>query len=385
MKNFALIFFISLDMFLLNACTPQALETPVSTTLEISPTLTKLSKVTVTPTMTATITPTVEPEVVLAKIKEWDGSMPVAWSKDGKYLASISDDKLELENFALETLWRQDLSPVVVGGNSAVTFSADDKFVVVYDAGLGTHLFDINNGKQLASSKDDNCLNGADLMHFDSYPRNMFTNSNILYVGFDGNNKIVERRPIQVSAWTVQPLHCKGKVITIPVPESGPSSITTMNLSPSSDYLVLVSTHYYSDVYEGWIKVWDTKNYNQLCEIPGTYAVFRPSNGLLAVTNTTDDKISYWDVTKCELVESINIPAYKLEQAMVFTPDGKYIIIQRTSLQVFDADTGELVFDTLTKIISCGDLAISPNGKYLFAEYCENGGPVTALWQVQRK
>lgn len=327
------------------------------------------------PILKQTVTPTLEPDIILTKIREWRGhSLPVAWSKDSKRFALVLDRKLELYNTSLKLLWEQP-SSAEMSFASAITFSVDDKFIIVYQAGTGIKLFDVNSGKLVAESRDSNCLIDADIRHLDAYPRNMISSSNTLFVGFAGNNKYINEQPIQFSAWTLKPLRCQGKIIKVP---SGSALVTTMSLNPNNDYLVAVST-------QGWIKVWDTNNYNQICETSGLYAIFRPSNGLLAVVSGEGDTLSYWDVEKCELAESIKIPQYKFEQEMAFTPDGKYLIMRRASFDIFDATNGELRYkDKINLDEGSGSLAISPDGKYFLSDYLENE-PVTALWQIDRK
>jgi VCBS repeat-containing protein len=71
---------------------------------------------------------------------------------------------------------------------------------------------------------------------------------------------------------------------------------------------------------------------------------------------------------------------------MTFTPDGKYLIMRRANFQVFDADTGELVFENAADITGgFGIISISPTGKYLFTDYIESSHAVTTLWKIDQK
>ena len=211
-----------------------------------------------------------------------------------------------------------------------------------------------------------------------------FTQQNHLIVGFDGESD-KGNRPIQIRAWDTSPLSCLEEKIEIsiekPIEEGKPSSIYAMKTSLDGQYFAAISTHTYND-YQGMIRVWSSKNLSLVCEAPGIYASFRPTDGLSAVLDKEGDTLSYFDVESCSPSRTIKLPVYAEAQDMEFTQDGKYLIFLRHGFQIFDADNGNLVYEDASDIFGgFGVLKISPDGKYLLSIIADNG-PVTALWKI---
>lgn len=378
MNKFNYLFFVTIFCLLLDSCSTTVISTdaPVSTTSTLS-TLAPIATKTRIPT--ATTTP--EPDIELTQIKQWAAEYsPRAWFAKSDNLVMLSSDKLEVYKTSTDLLWSHSFTLNDYGGvGPALAVSPDDKYIIGYNSIEGVNLFDASTGKPKAKSGQDGCL-------VDDWAFNVVAGkSNRLFIAFNGNNALIANPPIQVSVWQIEPLGCIGKMITIPVQESRPDSVYAMKLNKDDTLLALVTTQYYMDLYNGWVSVWGTRNYKQTCEIPGIYAAFRPSNNLLAVASNEGNTVSYWDAEKCKLVSNIKIPSYSSEQEMDFTPDGKYLILRRTNFQIFDADTGELVYKNKMNITAGSLFSISPDGKYFFANYNESGQSFTTLWRIDRK
>lgn len=366
------VLFLLIFFYWLVACTPQETMMPTDNpTAEIYiSTVEPISTSTKAPIPTATL---VESVFSISKIHEWKAYYPITWFKKDEKFAILLKTSLDVYDSSLNLIWSTPKDSAQL--DSILEISPDDKTIALYDSyQTGVILLDSSSGKQEIASGQDNCMIQvtADNM--------LFTLNNRLIIGFNGELD-KGNRPIQISAWNISPLSCFGKKIAIPVQEGEPSFIYAMKTSLDGKYFVSISTHIYHE-YQGIIRVWDTKNLSQICEMPGIYASFRPSNGLLAVISKGGDTLSYFDVEKCTTVQTLKLPAYTQEQEMDFTPDGKYLIFLRHGFQIMDATNGKLLFDDKSDIFGgFGVLKISPDGKYLLSIHADHG-PVTALWKL---
>lgn len=360
------------------ACTVQPVIAP----------LPEATPITAEPVFTITTVPSPIPKstetVVLAspielrQVKLWDYYHQAAWSTDGTLLAITTTDRLELYRIPVELLWEYPVGPHD-DWFEAVSISYDNSFVVSRTFKDGLILFDTATGKIIGTSGKDDCSTQTPPV------RMLSTNAGFLYAGYDGNIKIAEKLPIQVIVWNLVPLQCIGKVITTSVQEGQPSMISSMSISSDENLLALTSVHNYAGVYIGLVRVWETQNYSETCEISGLYATFKPSSNVLAIVSQGGTTVSYWDVKKCEMLSSIELPSYDTEQAIAFTPDGKYLLVRRANFQVFEADIGKLVFETSIDISGGFDpIFVSPDGKYFVTSYVEDM-PVTVLWEILYK
>jgi WD40 repeat protein len=329
----------------------------------------------VTPTVLLLPTPTatLAPAISISKIQEWKADYPIAWFTNSSRFVILRETSLDVYDSSLNLILSvpEDASQL----DAVVAISPDDKTIALYDSyQQGVVLLDSFTGKQKATSNQDNCM-------IQIYTSNMlFTPNNQLIIGFDGELD-KGNRPIQISAWNTSPLHCLGNKIKISVQEGEPSIIYAIKTSPDGEYFATISTHIYNE-YQGIIRVWNSNNLRLICEIPGIYASFRPTDGLLAVINKEGDTLSYFNVKKCSVSQFLKLPAYAQEQEMEFTPNGKYLIFLRHGFQIFDAYNGDLVFDDKLDIYGgFGVLKISPDGKYLLSIHADKGS-VTALWKI---
>lgn len=384
MKNPRSAFLVAVFCVSLIACSVRTTLTNTSGTIPASTTSSS------TPIATSMLAPTassitaLEAPIKLTKIKQWVSySLGVAWFANSGQFVMHTAGGLDIYNTTGELVRTWDLRDDAF--HMPIILTSDNKYVVLYSS-EGIQAFDIGAGKFVAKGSGDNC------QEFHRGLTSVFLNSNSakLFVGFSGNNALVDNPPIQVGVWDIEDLKlkCEGMMIKIPVLEGRPDIIDAMDISPDKTLLVLISTHNYSGEYQGWVTVWDTQSYTITCEVPGVYAafipmVFMPAGGLLGVVSNGGDTLSYWDVEKCVWRGSIKLPVHDSDQKMAFTPNGKYLLIGRENFQIFNASTGALVFEDDIHITG-GYIyvSISPNGKYLITDYVNNGSSITTLWNI---
>lgn len=378
-KFHALFFFIAL--YWLVACDAQEI-TPMAhptTTKVVLPTVEVLPAST-EPLPTSTLAPTMtaidnEPVITMTKIHEWESSHPVAWFNHSEQFVILLKGSLDVYDSSMNLVWSVPVNRDEV--DSAIAVSLDDKIIALYDNWQnGVILFDSLTGKKLGKSGRDNCMVQVHTSNM------LFAQNNRLIIGFDGEWKR-DNWPIRINAWDTSPLACFREKIKIPAQEGQPSLIYAMKKSSNGKYFVAISIHNYRNEYRGIIRAWDAENLNMVCEMPGIYAAFRPSDDSLAVMNKGGDMLSYFDVEKCSISRTLKLPAYPKKQEMEFTPDGKHLVLLRHGFQIIDAETGTLVLDDKSDIFGAfGVLRISSGGKYLLSEHADNG-PVTALWKIE--
>ena len=322
---------------------------------------------------------TPEPDIQLTRISEWNYSSGlVEWFSDSSQFAILSQGQLEIfDTKTQKTKWTKSLMPYQADSGLAIT--PDGMHIAVYSYGYkgGFKIFNAATGDLQAEKP------GTGDCFVDYFPGGMlFINNKTLLAGFRAE-KTTDDRPLSVVMWNISPLHCIGRKLEIDVKESEPGEVEGLTLSPDANYLVLIATHSYQNVYEGHVTVWDTATYKQVCSLNGTYAAFRPSNGLLAVVDGKEEGLSYFDVIKCQVTQTLNMPLYDSEQQIIFTPDSKYIILGRDrDLEIRNADNATLVSEySLDKKID--GIKISPNGEFLLLSHLGENGNIS-FWKIQR-
>jgi hypothetical protein len=375
----AILLFIFLS---LEACKTKTALVPTSIAFvpssTVTPTLTRpvseeiIISQPVRPVSTETIAPH-QPTIRITKVYEIEKAHPVAWFPEGNKYAILLDEELAVYTIPHELVWSRKFHSIEM--SPVVGVSSDGKYVIVYTITKGIVLFDSSTGNEIKSYRGD-CF-------VSNYANSIVVQNNLVYVGFDGDKKSASTQPIQVRVWDISPLQCDTGNFQIPVSNDRPALIYTMGAN--LEYLFVVSVFSDYGVYQGYVTVFDAKNnYKKICETAGTYAIFRPQKGYLAILNNSGNQLSYLDIKSCQPLETFSIPAYDQDQEMVFTPDGNFLIIRRNGFLIIQGETGMSVFEVKMDIDSIfGEFVISPDGHYFFSTYADSSLKST-FWQIER-
>lgn len=338
-------------------------------------------------------TATSEPVIRLTKLREWNTPGEIAWFSDSSRFAILllGTDEQSVTVYHTESLTellKIPLSQFKI--YSGVAVNPENRQIVVFSGDEGLKIFNAGTGELMAQKPpDDNCFPGiladqilfTDLQHF-------IVGFNRPPLGLNGPPVEKEKDHMSVMEWNTSPLTCLGAKITQPVGGGWPTNLNAMRLSPDYTGLTLIASHTVSGVEQGLITVWDVMTFKQKCFMPGIYADFRPSDNLLAVVDTTTAVLTYWDVDRCAPVRKVALPQYEHLQEIAFTSDGKYLITRRDRYQVWNADTGDLIYESELLpefgINFGGSLKISPDEQYLFSTQNGRDGNRVILWKIER-
>ena len=206
---------------------------------------------------------------------------------------------------------------------------------------------------------------------------------------------VFQKRPTRLNIWTDTPLRCQKSFRT-----KVPDMFYSIDLSPDKDFLAYSGISSYSgNVLSGETEmrhgsspyignaetlIWNIENNKALCNISSGPSRFRPSDGLLAVYNLQTGNLNYWDVEECKLIRDIPWREFSSEQDMLFTKDGKYLITARGSIQVWDADTAELQFESKgsDSLLRLSPNGLSPDGRYLISLSYSQVEVLLQVWQI---
>jgi WD40 repeat protein len=178
--------------------------------------------------------------------------------------------------------------------------------------------------------------------------------------------------PVKIYKWSLAPYGCEL------IATATPGRFYNLLLSPNQKYLVLSTG-------DG-ITAWDAATGKQLCSIAGAAAAFHPK-GSLAVADMQNSALVYWDLAACLPGKQLAWAHYSDQQAMEFTPNGKYLLTYRQGIQVWDSQSGALLLERLPAgAVTSGRLEISPNGRYLLSIANPNApNALVELWEIGNK
>jgi WD40 repeat protein len=274
-----------------------------------------------------------QPELV-AQTGHSDVVNSVAFSVDGKMLASGSDDRT-IKLWEIETGRELKTLKGDFGVVSAVTFSADGK--VLASGSLNTiKLWDTATGKELKTFKAE--LGGI---------------SSVL---FSADGKILASKSHEeVKLWDV----ATGKELRTLKGHAG--NFKSIAFSPDGKVLA-------SGGNDHFIRLWDVASGRELKNLSGhsnyVYSLaFSPNGTILA--SGSDKEIKFWETATGRELKTLTGHSYAVN-ALVFSPDGKRLASRSSSqIKLWDTATGRELKALVEESASVDPLALSSDGKML--------------------
>ncbi len=269
----------------------------------------------------------------------------VAFSPDGKYVATASDDNTA-------RVWNVSTGKQIFdlkhsGPVLDVNFSLDGKYVATASADNTARLWDADTGKQI-----------FDLTHNGSV-NNVIFSPDGKYVATASNDKTAR-------LWDAT----TGKQIFDPLKHNG--SVRNIVFSPDGKYVATASN-------DKTARLWDATTGKQIFVLNHNglvnSVVFSP-DGRYVATASDDKTARLWDADTGKQIFVLNHNG--LVNNVVFSPDGKYIATASAdkTASVWDTFTGEQI-----SVLSHGDsvynVAFSPDGKYIATASRDN---TAKLW-----
>lgn len=311
----------------------------------------------------------------------------VGWApSSNQFVASFLDAVKMFDVNTFQEIWSIS-STAPAYSASAPVFSPNGQRIFSYIRLRGPQVYDSQTGNLLTEAVPEyqsSCFkNDADgaVMGLDGH---------ILFASVEDNRK-KQVDFTEIQRWDPFSLQCdvldriEGHSRSIDI------SSDSKYLSASTGKGTSVSNNSLSE--EGEIVVWNIETNEQVCSINnnGAFAHFKPLESRLLVANSSLDKLSYWDIETCTIVQEIEgVTTY---YDFAFSPDGNMIALwDGGSISILHADSGKLLqkLDDLPlenaplKYLQ-SYLAFSPDGHYLLSAL--NRDPLESLvilWSIQK-
>lgn len=277
---------------------------------------------------------------------------------------------------------------------STIVFSPDGRFVASSDFDSNIKIWDINNGEEIASLKDNGkvtimkfSLNGKLLFTGSDYgditswdTRNgsstTFDNHGEGYVKLDispnGNMLIASGADGIIKIWHIE---TSGLVFDL----NHGSAIKDLKFSPDGTKIV-------SSGEDNIIKVWDAttgkEEYRRPTNYFGAYSV-NISPDSKRVVSGSDKGVEIWDISSGETIRTLTDNNFSADDTGFFSPNGKLVATYRGynngHVVIRDSESGRQI-SVITLDFYISDMAFSYDSKYMITG-SEDGS--TRLWEIE--
>ncbi len=297
---------------------------------------------------------TSENRIVLSlPTKAQNGINALAYSPNGKYLATVKWDTVQIWNASNGRLLRTQKSAQYKYQH--IAFSPDSKYYAA--SGTVLRIWSTQTGRMLHSTEGD----GSDFLRCCFFP--------------DGKRLLTGSYGQNAKIWDV----ASGRLVhTLHHPRESCSDI---DLSPNGSHIV--TAHGVATDDPGFVLLCDVKTgrTQQLFQNPSPVNTVRFSpDGQRIVAACFNNVARVWDVKQKKEVLRLQGHTVQLTGALT-TPDGKRICTADLfgTIKVWDANTGKELFTLKDKEGAFGALDCSSDGKRLFAADGENA----TVWNIE--
>jgi WD40 repeat protein len=304
-------------------------------------------------------------------------SMSVAFSPDGKFLATGSQDN-SIKLWNVETGWQLKSLDGHTEAVNSVAFSPDGKILASGSGDQTIKLWNVENGQEI------NSLHGH--THFVQSVAFSPDGKTLASGSMDKNIKLwsVETgQEIKLLAGHVEPVTSVvfspdgktlasgswDKTIKLWSVETGREVkafkghthwVSSVAFSPDGKILVSGSS-------DETIKLWNVETGRQIKSLKDRditnpiYSVAFSSDGKTLASGSTDDKIRLWNIQTGQQIKSLQ-RRFAITQSVAFSPDGK--ILASAGNELWNVETGQKL-KKFSSSSSISSIAVSPDGKIL--------------------
>ena len=301
-------------------------------------------------TSTPTPKPGPKPGTTLLTYRGTNGSVTgVAWSPDGKYLASVGEENNTVQVWDAATGQIQSTYSVHFEGAGIgfPAWSPDGKYIATGGCDSLVKVIDAMTGKLVLTYRghpvtaQGNCITAA-------------WSPNGMYIASAGQDGIVQ-------VWEAM----RGKLRA----KYGNGGVMALAWSPDSKYVA-------SGGYEGTVQVWEALTGKLLLTYRGhssnvTAVAWSPDSTSIA-SASNDNTVQVWDAMTGKLRLTYRADAGGSPGSPAWSPNGKYIVasvfrqstpqVNKCDIVVFDAMTGKLILTYRGHASLAWSVAWSPDG-----------------------
>ncbi|AFY46334.1 WD40 repeat-containing protein [Nostoc sp. PCC 7524] len=276
----------------------------------------------------------------------------VAYSPDGKYLASVSDDNTI-------KIWESSTGKAVqtLQGHSSAVYS------VAYSP----------DGKYLASASDDNTIKIWESSTGKVVQTLQGHSSAVYSVAYSPDGKYLASASSDntIKIWESS----TGKAVQ--TLQGHRSVVYSVAYSPDSKYLASAS-------WDNTIKIWDLSTGKVVQTLQGhsdsVYSVAYSPDGKYLASASSDNTIKIWDISTGKAVQTFQGHSRDVN-SVAYSPDGKHLASASldNTIKIWDISTGKTVQTLQGHSSAVMSVAYSPDGKHLASASADN---TIKIWDI---